>query len=122
MIAGLISFLLRKNLSIKSKTALVNAVIDRLGVPLHAIISTDDNRRILIQGKQLSIEQTELLFSSAVALKDNYARKLVRDHVRFMAVDLGYLQSKDPEVQLFYKAALWFAQEEDRLIDSLTGS
>lgn len=121
MIARLIAFSLR-NLSLADKTVLLNAVINRLAVPLHAIISTDENRRILVQGKPLSIEQTETLHESAVALKDNQARRLIRDQVRFVAVDKGFLQSKDPEAQLFYKAALWFAQEEDALVESLAGS
>jgi hypothetical protein len=62
-----------------------------------------------------------MLNESAIALKDNQALRLIRDQVRFMAVDKGYLQSKDPEAQLFYKAALWYAQEEQALIDSLAG-
>lgn len=122
MIARIVAFLLRKNLSLADRTILVNAVIHRLGIPTRAIITVDDHRRIVVNGSPLSIEQTQSLQKNAYALSKNQALKLIRDQVRFRAVDLGFLQSKDPEAQLFYKAALWYAQEETELIESLAGT
>lgn len=117
-----IRFLLRKNLSVSERTALVNVLIHNLGLPpVKGIITTDENQRILVQGSALSVEQTIQIRESAVALKNNHALKLIRDQVRFMAVDKGFLQSDNPESQLFYKAALWYAQEESNLIEGLAG-
>lgn len=124
MIAKIIAFLLRKNLSVSDRVVLVNAVINRLEIPTRAIITVDDNRRIVVQGKPLSTEQTQSLQESAFALANNPALKLIRDQVRFQAVDLGYLQNVDSDKyrELFYKAALWYAQEETALIASLAGT
>lgn len=119
MLVKILTFLLRKNLSLKDRDALVNALINRLNVPTRAIITTDENRRILVQGNPLSIEQTIALREAAYALTTNHALKIIRDQVRFQAVDRGFLQSSDPETQLFYKAALLYAQEETELINSI---
>jgi len=125
MIAKITAWLLKNvPLSVEDRNVLVTAVINRLDVPVRAIITLDDSRRIVVQGKPLSIEQTQSLQEGAVALRTNVARQLIRDQVRFKAVDVGYLQNthSDKYQELFYKAALWFAQEEDALVESLSGS
>lgn len=122
MIATLIKLILRIPLSDRDQTLLVNAVINRIGIPLRSILAIDGNRRILVNGSPLSIEQSQNLQEGAYALLRNPARKLIRDQVRFQAIDKGYLQSNDPKLQLFYKAALLFAQEEDELVRTLAGN
>lgn len=122
MTFSLIKLILRIPLSDKDQTNLVNAVINRLGIPLRSILAIDGNRRILVNGRPLSIEQSQQIQEGSYALLKNPARKLIRDQVRFQAVDKGYLQSNDPKVQLFYKAALLFAQEEDELVRTLAGN
>jgi hypothetical protein len=117
MIARIVAWLIGKNLSVSVRTILVNAVIHSLEMPpTRAIISKDESRRILVQGKPLSEEQAALFLEGAYALTTNPAQKLIRDQVRFMAVDRGFLQSSNPETQLFYKAALWYAQTEQELV------
>lgn len=122
MIVSLIKLILRIPLTDKDQTNLVNAVINRVGIPLRNILAVDGNRRILVNGSPLSIEQTQGIQEGAYALLRNPTRKLIRDQVRFQAVDKGYLQSNDPKVQLFYKAALLFAQEEEELTRVLAGN
>jgi hypothetical protein len=124
MLARIIAFLLKRDLSVKTRTILLNAVIHSFGFPIKAIISTDENRRILVQGKLLTVDETVQLQESAYALARNPALRLIRDQVRFKAIELGYLQNvdADPYRELFYKAALWYAQEEKELIDGLAGS
>lgn len=121
MLGKFVAWLLSLPLSVRDRTAIVNAVIHRFDVPSRAIISVDENRRILVQGEPLSLEQSVALQEASVSLRNNSALKLIRNQVRFQAVDNGFLQSPDPETQLFYKAALWASQEEDKLIDYLAG-
>lgn len=122
MVLSLIKLILRIPLSDKDQLALVNSVINRVGIPLRSILAVDGNRRILVNGSPLSIEQSQSIQEGAYALLRNPARKLIRDQVRFQAIDKGYLQSADPKVQLFYKAALLFAQEEEELTRQLAGN
>lgn len=125
MIARLAAWLLKKNLSVEDRGILVNAVMHSLDtVPLRAMISTDENRRVLVQGKLLSPEQGISLRESATSLLNNQAMKLIREQVRFAAIDQGYLQNEkaDPYRELFYKAALWYAQAEKELVEAIAGS
>ena len=121
MFTTLVLWLL-KNLSVKDRTKLVNALINNAldAVPLKAIITIDENRRILVDGKALSPEQNVALTEGAYAALNNQALQLVREHVRFAAIDQGFLKSDDPTKQLFYKAALWYAQEEKNLLTDLS--
>lgn len=125
MIAKLVAWLLRQDLSVKNRGILMNAVINSLDtVPLRAMISTDENRRVLVQGKLLSPEQAISLRESATSLLNNQAMKLIREQVRFAAIDQGFLQNEkaDPYRELFYKAALWYAQSERELVEAIAGS
>ncbi len=121
MLARLIVFLMN-HLSVKGRTIVVNAVINRAGLPIRSIITTDGSHRILIQGKPVSVEQAASLRAGAIALRSNPTLKVIRDQVRFLAIDRGFLQTDEPIQQLSYKMALWYAQEETQLIDMLAGA
>ncbi len=108
----------------KESVTLTNALIHSVqAVPLHAIITVDENRRILVQGEPLDIEQTISLGQSAVALQQSTLLRLIREQVRFTAIDNGFLRNEkaDQYQESFYKAALWYAQQEKELIDALAG-
>lgn len=125
MIARLVAWLLSKNLSVQDREILMRKVMHSLDiVPLRAMITTDENRRVLVQGKPLSIEQGIILRESASALLKNQAQKLIREQVRFSAIDQGFLQNEkaDPYRELFYKSALWYAQAEKELVEAIAGS
>lgn len=109
-------------LSEKEQTHVVNTLLRRIDIPTRAILAVDGSRRVLVNGRPLSIEQSQSIQEGAHALLRNPTLKLVRDQVRFQAVDKGFLQSDNPSTQLFYKAALLYAQEEQRLVESLIGS
>lgn len=124
MIARLVSFLLsHAKLSQKGRLMLVNSVIHRLGMPTRSILAVDENRRIVVNGQPLSLEQSESIQQGATALLRNPALKLIRDQIRFSAIDRGYLQNtnSDRYQDLFYKAALLYAQEEQELTRQLAG-
>lgn len=101
---------------------LMPLVMHRLGaVPLTAMIQVDENRQILVRGRPVSTEQLVMLKESAAVAVNSQARNLIKEQVRFMAIDQGFLKSDDPKTQTFYKAALWFAQEEDTLLRQMAG-
>lgn len=124
MIARLVAWMLKRvSLSAKDRLVLTNAVIHSMhAVPLHAIITVDENRRVLVGGKAFSAEQMLALRESADTALNSQARALIREQVRFAAINNGFLQSEDPRTQLFYKAALWFAQEEQNLLQQMSGT
>lgn len=121
MLAKLVVWLLKNTSSEKDRAFLVNAVINTLdAVPVRAIISADEYRRVLVNGRQLEPEQIISLRESAANALNNHALNLVREEVRWKAINLGYLQALDPtKTSEFYKAALWYAQEEKDLLRRL---
>lgn len=90
--------------------------------PMRGIISQDASRRLTVSGRVLSPEQILGLRESAQNALDSQALKVVRDQVRFKAIDEGYLSAADPtKTSTFYKAALWYAQEERAILEGLAG-
>lgn len=124
MIAQLAVWLLgRKSFSEKDRIILTNALLRGAGAfPLRAVIGVDANQRMTINGKPVSLDDMATLRDTADTALRSPARKLVHEQVRFMAIDKGFLQTEDPKVQLFYKAALWFAQEETELLKQMAGN
>lgn len=123
MILRFVAWILKyKSWSEQDRLVLLTKVMHSLdAVPLHAIITVDENQRILIQGKLATVEQLIALQESATSVLNSQARNLIREQVRFAAIDQGFLKSDDPKTQLFYKAALWFAQEETELLQRMAG-
>lgn len=113
----------RKDLSEQDRLTLLTEVMHSLkAVPLRAIITVDEDNRIFIQGKPASVEQLMSLQESAASALNSTARNLIREQVRFAAVDKGFLKSDNLKTQLFYKAALWYAQEEDELLRQMAAT
>lgn len=122
MILKLALWILRRNWSVQDRTALTNTLLKSVGaLPLRAVI-TADKQRVLIHGKPVSADYLISLRTSAETALSSTARNLIHDQVRFIAIDQGFLQSADPTTQLFYKAALWFSQEETDLLKQLAGN
>lgn len=123
MIAKFAAWLLKRNLSPEDRSLLLTAVVNTIGaVPVKAIISVGENQQILVHGKPLALDQAIALRESAQAALNSYARALVHEQIRFAAVDAGFLknESDDRYRSVFYKAALWFAQQENELLKALS--
>lgn len=116
----LVAWLLSTNLSIEDRNVLTNAVLDRLyALPFHDIITIGQDGKALVRGEPLSYEQALLMHDSAKATLDSPVRKLVREQVAFQAVTIGVHKQKIPEDILFSKAALWWGQREQELLEIL---
>jgi len=104
------------------RLTLTNAILRNIdAVPLRAVVDVNENRQVVIRGRVASTEDLVVYQQSAENAVKSIARNLIHNQVRFMAIDKGYLQSDDPKTQLFYKAALWFSQQETDLLKQMAG-
>lgn len=100
----------------QERQLLTAALLTHLGaLPLRARIVVDDAGQIFVDGKQLTLGAAQQLRDGSKALMKNFARKVVREQVIFMALHKGVHENTSPEQGLFAKAALWFFQEEEEL-------
>lgn len=103
-------------LSNEDRQLLTSAVLDRLGVlPTRARITVDESGVIFLDGKQMTLDAARMLRDGSRAMLNNFARRIVRETVEFLAVKQGVHENTSPEQGLFAKAALWFYQEESDL-------
>ena len=119
VVEQLIKRLKNTNLSIEDRTAIVTALLEKSSVlPLKdSIVITSDS--IKINDKPLDMEQILNFRESAIVLKDNFARSVIRSQIRYLATNLGIYKSVTLDELMFYKSALWNLQQEDDLLDRI---
>lgn len=101
----------------EDRNALVVVLLNRLNtLPLNESIVFGQNS-IKINGKDLDIEQMISFKESCVVLKDNWARKVLTEQIKYLAVNMGIYKSVDMNELFFAKAALWCIAEENKLLD-----
>lgn len=111
-----------KTLSGQAKMKVTNALLDNVGsLPLKNSIVFDEMGTIMLNGKPLEVDTAIAFRESALALQDSFARKIVREQVRFLAIQMGIYQGLSPDTILFAKAALWYGEQEDKLLSQITG-
>lgn len=106
----------KANLSIEDRVALTTALLYKLqSLPLESTFIID-SKGISVNGKVLEPEQVINFTESCAALKDNFARKVIHEQIRYLAVNMGIHNSLSIDTLMFAKAALWcLSQEEDLL-------
>ena len=118
-----IKLLRNRKFSGVSKVKITNELLKSIdSLPLRGTIFIDDSGHGYINGKKLDAESTIQLRSSAALLKESFAFKVVHEQARFLAIQIGVHQANTPEQVIFAKAALWFADEEKKLLDTLSGT
>lgn len=114
------AWLLSTNLSVEERNALTNAILDRqYALPFHDIITIGQDGKALIKGEPLDYQRALLMQQSAKATLDSPVRQLIREQVAFQAVTIGVHKQKVPEDIIFSKAALWWGQREQELLEIL---
>lgn len=104
----------------EERQLLTATILDRLGaLPIRAKVIVDGAGRISIGGNKMTFEAAKAAQSAAQALLKNFAYKVVREQVTYMAIQKGVHENVTPEHGLFAKAALWWMQEERELYLSL---
>lgn len=106
-----IKMLLKIPLSIEEKNSIVINILDNLtALPIRAIITASEEG-ILINGAPLDFESAKVMRDGATRVLTNKAFQLCADQVRFAAVQKGLATGLQPEELLFFRAALWYADE-----------
>lgn len=103
-----------------TRTYVLNKLLENIGaLPLRKTIVFDPDGTVLVNGRKLELEQAVSLRESVHALKNNQARKIFNEQLKFLAIEFGVHQAMTPEMMQFAKAALWLIQEEEKLIESI---
>lgn len=115
----IIKLLKKSTLSLEDRVALVSSIMNKLMVlPLNDSIVISQNS-IVINGKKLDVEQMISFKESCVALRDNVARKVLNEQVRYLATNMGVYKAVSTEELYFSKAALWSIAEENKLLEQI---
>ena len=119
IIDKVIKQLKKTKLSQEDRLALTTAILNSLSVlPIDdAIVISPDG--IKINGKSLDIEQIVQFTESCKALKDNKARQIITEQVKFLAINMGVHQALSMDMMMFSKSALWNIQQIETLLDKI---
>jgi hypothetical protein len=122
MLIRFVCWLLRhKRLSSLDRTTLTNTILDSVkALPIHAIITVNENK-IFIRGTELEGERALVIREGAQSALNNVALRTIHEQVLYQAVSLGVHQALTPEQMSFAKAAIWFGEEELKLLQLLAG-
>lgn len=94
-------------------------MIDTKDIPLvYDPIFKMENGELFIQGRKLSAQEVSDLASSMKGYKDSLARHVIRDQLKWLAINQGIHDCTSTEQLMFAKAALWIINQEDKLISS----
>lgn len=116
-----VKMLRSSKLSIENRSKLTSSIVDKLEiVPLRDIIMVNDDKNLVVNGRVLERDQVLRLRDSARSAKENLALNFVRDQVIYEALLFGVNKSNSSEQLYFMKAAIWWGQQEDRLLKLLT--
>lgn len=111
-----------KRLKEEDKLLILNALLERISaIPIKSIITFDKDGTLNINGKTLTVEQTIAVKEGANSIKLNHTYKLIKDQIAFEAIKMGIHSSLSLDMVIFCKAALWLQQEEQKLIERLSG-
>ena len=118
-VENIIKQLRKENLSMEDRNALTTVLLDRLhSLPLSSTFVIN-SEGITINGRKLDTEQAINFTESCNALKDNYARKILNEQIRYLAINLGIHNCLSLDTMFFAKAALWNMQQMEELIDNV---
>jgi hypothetical protein len=115
----IIKQLKKSNLSLEDRTALVTVLLSELHtLPLDNTFIVEQGQ-VTINGKDLDVDQVIVFRDSCLALKDNFAFKVIKDQIRYLAMNLGIYKSRNMDELFFYKTALWNLQQIDELLSKI---
>lgn len=88
-------------------------------LPTRAIIELNDNQQLVVHGKPLDMESMRTLREAAKNALANQAYTFIREQVAFVAVTTAVHKAETPLQVLFGRAALWYGQQEQALLELL---
>lgn len=107
-------------LSLEDRVALTTAILDKLhALPIGNIVHFTESG-VMINGKELDQDQMISFREACVVLKENFARKVIHEQVRYKAIDMGINKALSMDTIMFAKAAIWVVNEIEILIAKLS--
>lgn len=111
----------KTDLSMIDKSLLISAILTKLAaIPLRDIIYADDKGNLFVSDVKIEAGEAQTLRESAVRVLDSKAFKLIREQVVYKAFAEAAHRAPHPEDLVFFKAALWWGQQEDALLKLLS--
>lgn len=116
----LVGWLMNRELTVEQRNSLTSYILDNLdALPIRGIIDINDSEEILINGRSLDLDKAMQLKESALIAIDNVALKLITEQVIYAAIVGGIHKASTPLEMYFYRAAIWFGQEQEKLLKTL---
>ncbi len=81
-------------------------------------VRTEDGA-LIVRGEAMSPEEYGAFSASLKGYRDSYARTVIRDQLKWLAINQGIHSCQSNEQLLFAKAALWLINQEEKLINSI---
>lgn len=91
-------------------------------MPIDSVITFNIEGKILVNNKQLEVEQAIRLRQAARSLKDNSFYKLIKEQIAYEAIKMGVHSSVTMDGILMSKSALWIQQQEINLLTKVVGN
>lgn len=95
-------------------------LLENIGaLPYRKIITFDNDGTLKLNGRYLEPEQAIAFRQGAIALRDNYVRKVVNEQKKMLAIELGVHNGLNTEMIEFSKACLWDIQEDENILNQI---
>ena len=123
LLTSLVIWLLdKKELNGECKSRVTSALLKNVhALPLRGTLFIDGTGAIFVNGKRMPNDQIHMLRNSAKSVKDSLAFRIIVEQTRFLAIEMGTFKAQTPEQIEFGKAALWYASEQIRMLEQLSG-
>ena len=115
-----VALLKRSTLPLEDRTLLIGMIIENIGAaPLSAMVTQNDVGALMIGGREITVDQAVKIREGARTLLDNVVERLVNEQVKYQAFTFGISSSTSLEHLYFAKAALWWGQEREKILQLL---
>lgn len=117
-------WLLKRPLTLSQRNLLTTAILERLGaLPIRSSLSVNETTgEILVSGTPIDLDHARVLFEGAKQLLNNPVLKILWDQVAYNAIGFGVHKAENETQMYFARAALWWSQEEKRILGELSGT
>lgn len=113
----IVGFVLKLNLSVEGRNRITVHLLDTLhALPLGDIIAENEDGFLTINGRTLDMEKARQLQIAADAALRNQSLSLIREQVKYEASIGAAVKATSVIDLLFYRAALWWGQEEEKYL------
>jgi hypothetical protein len=120
LIKSFLKYIKSLKLTETEENILNRGILDTLGgLPIYDIITINEAGQLLIDNRPVDMEKAAQLRYSAKAALENHALKTVYAQVTYQAFLLGAHKVESERQLNFARAAIWWGQQEERLLKLL---